>query len=118
MSTIAAIATPHGACAIGIIRLSGPKTKKLLSKIFLPLSRRFENFRPWHLHRGRVLDWHGEEIDDVLVVFMPASRTYTGEDMAEIHCHGNYLIMQTLLETLLRFGAKQAERGEFTRRCV
>lgn len=116
MSTIAAIATPPGKGAIAIVRLSGPDAKALLSRVFLPLSEKFENFVPRHLHRGRVLDWHGEAIDDVLAVYMPAPRTYTGEDIAEIQCHGSPLVAQAVLETMLRLGAEPAARGEFTRR--
>lgn len=116
MPTIAAIATPPGAGGIGIVRLSGPRSKALLARIFLPLSPRFENFRPWFMHRGRVLDQHGEALDDVLAVFMPGPRTFTGEDMVEIHCHGGPLIVQAVLESVLRLGARQAERGEFSRR--
>lgn len=116
MSTIAAIATPPGAGGIGIVRLSGPLAKDLLARMFLPLSPRFENFRPWLLHRGRVIDCNGEALDDVLAVFMPGPRTFTGEDMAEIHCHGGPLIVQAVLENALRLGARQAQRGEFSRR--
>ncbi len=116
MSTIAAIATPPGKGAIAIVRLSGPDAKALLSRVFLPLSEKFENFFPHHLHRGSVLDWHGDAIYDVLAVYMPAPRTYTGEDIAEIQCHGSPLVAQAVLETLLRLGAEPAARGEFTRR--
>ena len=115
-STIAAIATPRGAGGIGIVRISGPEAKAFLSQVFLPFSEHFENFSPWQMHRGKVLDSHGEPFDDVLAVFMPGPRTYTGEDMAEIHCHGGPFIVQSVLEGLLRLGARQAERGEFTRR--
>lgn len=118
MSTIAAIATPPGAGGIGIVRISGPQAKHLLARMFLPLSPRFENFRPWTLHRGRVLDERSEPLDDVLVVFMPGPRTFTGEDTAEIHCHGGPLIVQSVLENALRLGAQQAGRGEFSRRAV
>lgn len=114
--TIAAIATAQGQGAIAIVRLSGPQAKDVLSRMFLPLSPHFENFRPWHLHRGRVLDWNGEALDDVLAVFMPAPRTFTGEDTAEIHCHGGPVIVQTILDCALRHGARQAQRGEFSRR--
>lgn len=114
--TIAAIATAQGQGAIAIVRLSGPQAKNVLSRMFLPLSPHFENFRPWHLHRGRVLDWNGEALDDVLAVFMPAPRTFTGEDTAEIHCHGGPVIVQTILDCALRHGARQAQRGEFSRR--
>jgi len=116
VSTIAAVATPPGAGGISIIRLSGPAAGSLLSKFFLPLSPSFEGFRPWCLHRGRALDANGKPLDDVLAVFMPGPRTFTGEDMAEIHCHGGPFLVQTLLESLLRMGAIQAGRGEFSRR--
>ena len=116
MSTIAAIATPPGAGGIGIVRISGPRAKDVLARVFLSLSPDFENFRPWRLHRGRMLDRHGEELDDVLAVFMPGPRTFTGEDMAEIHCHGGPFLLEEALLSVLSLGARQAERGEFSRR--
>lgn len=116
MSTIAAIATPPGAGGIGIVRISGPRAKEVLARVFLSHSPDFENFRPWRLHRGRMLDRHGEELDDVLAVFMPGPRTFTGEDMAELHCHGGPFLLQAALESVLCLGARQAERGEFSRR--
>lgn len=116
MSTIAAIATAPGAGGVGIVRLSGPRAKEILSRLFLPLASGFINFRPWRLHHGRVLDSHGEALDDVLAVFMPGPRTFTGEDVAEIHCHGGLYIVQAVLESALRLGARQAQRGEFSRR--
>ena len=84
--------------------------------MFLPLSAQVENFIPWHLHRGRVIDWNGEALDDALAVFMPGPRTFTGEDVAEIHSHGGAYLVQAVLESALRYGARQAERGEFSRR--
>ena len=115
-STIAAIATPPGAGGIGIVRISGPRAKEVLARVFLSHSPDFENFRPWRLHRGRMLDRHGEELDDVLAVFMPGPRTFTGEDMAELHCHGGPFLLEAALESVLGLGARQAERGEFSRR--
>ena len=114
--TIAAIATPPGSGGIGIVRISGPEAKQVLARMFLPLSSRFENFRPWFLHRGRVLDCIDEALDDVLAVFMPGPRSFTGEDVAEIHCHGGAFIVQAVLESALRRGARQADKGEFSRR--
>lgn len=116
MTTIAAIATAPGAGGIGIVRLSGPQAKAVLSRLFLPLSPRFENFEPWRLHHGRVLDCHGEALDDVLAVYMPGPRTFTGEDMAEIQCHGGSFLVQAILESALQLGAAPARRGEFSRR--
>ncbi|MDR3357942.1 MAG: tRNA uridine-5-carboxymethylaminomethyl(34) synthesis GTPase MnmE [Desulfovibrio sp.] len=116
MPTVAAIATPPGAGGIGIVRLCGPRAKEILACMFLPFSSCFENFHPWMLYRGRVLDENGEPFDDALAVFMPGPRTYTGEDMAEIHCHGGSLIVRAVLEKTLSLGARVAERGEFSRR--
>lgn len=116
MTTIAAIATAPGAGGIGIVRLSGPHAGSILARIFRPLSPRFKTFQPWRLHHGRVLDVNGEALDDVLVVHMPGPRTFTGEDMAEIHCHGGSFLVQAVLESALRHGAEQAARGEFSRR--
>ncbi|MDR3319565.1 MAG: tRNA uridine-5-carboxymethylaminomethyl(34) synthesis GTPase MnmE [Desulfovibrio sp.] len=116
MSTIAAIATPPGSGGIGIVRLCGPRAKDILAQMFLPFSSRFENFHPWMLYRGRVLDENGDALDDVLAVSMPGPHTFTGEDMAEIHCHGGAFIVRSVLSKILSLGARQAERGEFSRR--
>lgn len=116
MPTIAAIATAPGAGGIGIVRISGPQSREILSRMFSPASAKFSGFRPWGLHRGRALDHEGAPLDDVLAVFMPGPRTFTGEDVAEIHCHGGPFIVQAILETALRLGARAAERGEFSRR--
>lgn len=115
-TTVAAIATAPGWGGIGIVRLSGPRAKDILARVFLPHSPGFENFIPWRLHRGHILDRHGEPLDDALAVFMPGPRTFTGEDMAELHCHGGPFILATALESLLSLGAHQAGRGEFSRR--
>lgn len=116
MATIAAVATPPGQGAIGIVRISGPGAKNLLGRIFLPHSRKLANFRPWTMHRGIILDENDEPLDEALAVFMPAPRTYTGEDIAEVHCHGGPFIVQSVLRSLIRLGARPAEKGEFTRR--
>jgi tRNA modification GTPase len=99
-----------------VIRISGPGAKGLLARVFLPFSPGFENFRPWTMYRGRVLDATGDALDDVLVVFMPGPRTFTGEDTAEIHCHGGDFLLRTVLSSLLGLGARQAQPGEFSRR--
>ena len=114
--TIAAIASPVGTGGIGIVRVSGPAAKHILKRIFLPFSSRFTDFKPWTLHRGRVLDEHGDVLDDALAVFMPGPRTFTGEDVAEIHCHGGMALLGALLESILALGPRLAEAGEFSRR--
>lgn len=116
MPTIVAPATPPGTGGIGILRLSGPGAKALLGRVFLPQSPKFTNFRPWVLHHGVLLNSHDSPLDEVLAVYMPGPRTYTGEDTAEIHCHGGEVVMREAMESFLRLGARLAEPGEFTRR--
>ena len=74
----------------------------------------------WRLYRGVARDPGDDRapIDDVLVVRMPGPRSYTGEDVVEIHCHGSPLVVERLLAACVRTGARSAERGEFTRRAV
>ncbi len=116
--TIAAIATAQGSGGIGIVRISGKDSKQILAGVFLPASPSFTNFRPWTLHRGRFINEQGNIIDDVLAVYMPAPKTFTGEHVVEIHCHGGQAILQLVLETLMARGARLAERGEFSRRAL
>ena len=116
MPTIAAIASPLGAGGVGIIRISGPDALKLLTELFQPSSKGFSGFKPRFLHHGWLTDSAGHSIDECLAVHMPARATFTGEDVAEIHCHGGPLILQWALERCLELGARQAERGEFSRR--
>ncbi len=116
--TIAAVATAQGSGGIGIVRISGKDSKQILARVFLPMSSKFTNFHPWTLHHGRFINEHGDLIDDVLVVYMPAPKTFTGEHVVEIHCHGGQAILQLVLETLVTHGARLAERGEFSRRAL
>lgn len=116
MSTIAAIATPKGNGGIAVVRLSGPQSKLILAKSFLSYMPAFENFVPWRLHHGKILDKRNEPLDDVLAVYMPGPATFTGEDVAEVQCHGSYVIASAILENFIRLGARPAEAGEFTRR--
>lgn len=114
--TIAAIATPLGHGGVGIVRISGASSHAVLQRLFRPASTTFAGFRPWTLHRGAVLDASGTPLDDVLAVFMPGPRTFTGEDVAEIHCHGGPAIVAAVVEAACTLGARAAARGEFTRR--
>ncbi len=112
--TIAAIATGLGG-GIGIVRLSGPRAEPIVAGLVTPWPK---SRPPTHkLHFGRVRDpASGEIIDEVLACVMRAPRSYTGEDVAELHAHGGARMMQRLLELVLASGARLAEPGEFTRR--
>jgi tRNA modification GTPase len=116
--TIAAVATPLGQGGVGIIRLSGPRSHAILTALFDSTSPGFSGFRPRVLHHGRIHDGTPQRriLDDVLAVHMPAPRTFTGEDVVEINCHGGPAILAAVLDAVLRQGARPAAHGEFTRR--
>jgi len=110
--TIAAIATPPGAGGIGIVRLSGPRAVAMVAAL---VGR--EDLEDRRMVRGVARDpATGERLDEVLVVAMRGPRSYTGEDVAEIHGHGGALNLSRLLRAAVALGARPAEPGEFTRR--
>lgn len=113
--TIAAVATPMGEGGIGIVRLSGPDSSSIAEKIF---RKKAKGPRESHrLYYGYVIDSATDEIiDEALCVLMRSPRSYTREDILEIHCHGGSLVTQRVLELVLREGARLAEAGEFTKR--
>ena len=114
--TIAAISTPYGEGGIGVVRLSGPLCEPIARTLFKP-KKEFSGFLSHHFHYGEIIDPRtGQAIDETLLVLMKGPKTYTREDIVEIHCHGGYLILQKVLELALNEGARMAEPGEFTRR--
>ncbi len=115
--TIAAISTPRGEGGIGIVRISGSEAIEILAKIFKPKSNKeVKNLNNFSINYGKLYNENSEIVDEVLVSVMKGSKTYTAEDIVEINCHGGYLITEKVLELVLRFGARHAEQGEFTRR--
>ncbi len=115
--TIAAVATALSESGIGIIRISGPEALDVADRIFCTRGGRhfIKEVDSHTVHYGFVTD--GDEIlDEVMAVVMKAPRSYTKEDTVEINCHGGVLIMQKILETVCRNGARLAEPGEFTKR--
>ncbi len=114
--TIAAISTPFGESGIGIVRMSGSSAEAIARKLFKP-KRNQSCFVSHHFHYGEIIDIQsGKAVDEVLIVLMKSPKTYTMEDIVEIHCHGGYLILQKVLELVLKSGARMAQPGEFTRR--
>ncbi|MGD0914911.1 MAG: tRNA uridine-5-carboxymethylaminomethyl(34) synthesis GTPase MnmE [Thermodesulfobacteriota bacterium] len=114
--TIAAISTPFGESGIGIVRMSGSAADAIARELFRP-KRRESNLTSHHFHYGEIVDpQDSHPIDEVLLVLMKAPKTYTREDIVEIHCHGGYFILQKVLELVLRQGARMAHPGEFTKR--
>ncbi|MCS7209820.1 MAG: tRNA uridine-5-carboxymethylaminomethyl(34) synthesis GTPase MnmE [Fimbriimonadales bacterium] len=113
--TIAAIATPIGEGGIGVIRISGAGAIQLAARVF-----RRRNKKPLQSHRvyyGAIVDPDtGETLDQVLLIPFHAPHSYTGEDVAELHCHGSPYLLRRVLELLCRQGARPAQPGEFTLR--
>ena len=115
--TIAAIATPAGPGAIGILRLSGPGAAEIAAACFRPLGRKgLLDHPPRTLVYGSLLDCEGQVIDQVLCTYSRGPSSYTGEDTAELHCHGAPMVLSLGLEALFAQGARQAGPGEFTQR--
>ena len=115
--TIAAISTPPGPGAIGILRLSGPRAVEVAQASFRPLNKMpLSQHRPHELVYGDLLDRDGQPIDRVLCTFSRGPVSYTGEDTAEFQCHGSPMVLSLGLEALFSRGARQARAGEFTRR--
>ena len=110
--TIAAISTPPGRGGIGIVRISGARTAEIIQL----LVRLRGELRPWTATLGELLDPAGQLVDEVVVTYFAAPRSFTAEDVAEISCHGAPVVLQHCLEHALQRGARLAEPGEFTLR--
>ena len=115
--TIAAIATPPGTGGVGIIRISGPAAGKIARQIFQP--------ETGQTAPGKVAicitatsfpPMEKTVLDEVLVALMPGPHSFTGEDVLEINCHGNPVIMQSILAELVQLGCRPASPGEFSQR--
>ncbi len=114
--TICAISTPPGEAGIGIVRISGQESYPILKRIFRPKSKT-EVLLSHRFYLGKIVDPKTEkEVDEVLAVYMKAPKTYTREDVVEIHSHGGYFVQQKILSLVLEQGARLAEPGEFTKR--
>ena len=117
MEPIAAISTGNALSAIGILRISGEGCFDLCDRVFRPRNGRpFSRQNPREMVLGSLLDREGRTIDACLAVRFPGPRSYTGEDCAEFHCHGSPVVLDEGLRALFAAGARQADRGEFTRR--
>lgn len=115
--TITAIASAMSPSGIGIIRISGPESMDVIERIYKSKNgkKKIKEVSSHTIHYGFIMD--GETvIDEVLVMIMKGPHTYTGEDTVEIDCHGGVLAMRKVLETVIKYGARPAEPGEFTKR--
>ena len=120
--TIVAVSTPIGEGGIGIVRLSGKASLKILDKIFLSKDgKRPSKFKTYTVHYGHVIDnraGKGEDrlVDEVILTVMRSPRSYTKEDVVEINCHSGIAPLKKILDLCLINGARLAEPGEFTKR--
>ncbi|MFT4534662.1 MAG: tRNA modification GTPase [Saprospiraceae bacterium] len=112
--TIIALSTPPGAGAIGVIRLSGPDTIKVVDEVFH--GRNLTKVEGNTVHFGKIKDENDKMIDECLATVFKAPRSYTKEDVIEISCHGSSYIIEQIIQLFLRKGVRHAERGEFTMR--
>ena len=114
--TIAAIATAMSSSGIGIVRISGAEAVSIAEQVFELKSKKKLSEMPTHtIHYGHIHD--GDEvIDEVMVLLMKGPKSYTREDTVEIDCHGGIYVTRRILETVIKYGARPAEPGEFTKR--
>ena len=117
MSTIAAISTAKGVGGIGVIRISGDDAIKIASKVFVPFnnSTKVIDMKGYTAKYGKVVK-NGEVIDEAVLLIFRAPYSYTGEDVAEISCHGGLFVTREVLRAVLDEGAVLAGPGEFTKR--
>jgi tRNA modification GTPase len=112
--TIVAISTPPGRAGIGIVRLSGSRSRAIAADILRFPSA--HTWKPWTASLASLLDDLGEVIDRVVVTYFEAPRSYTAEDVIEIACHGSPVVLRYCIERAVLAGARPAEPGEFTLR--
>ena len=109
-NTIAAISTAYGKSGIGIIRISGDNVLKIID-VFIK-----KNLFPRLATNTLVYDEHGQAIDDIIAIYYKSPSSFTGEDMLEIQCHGNPVILDSILSIICKDLASHAKPGEFTER--
>ena len=115
--TISQIATPHGAGGIGIIRVSGGEALGVARRVFRPAAGgTLGDIAPYTARYGHIVAADGTVIDECILLYMRAPHSYTGEDTAELQCHGGAVVLREVLLRTWEVGARPAEAGEFTKR--
>ena len=112
--TIIALATPPGIGAIGVIRLSGKDAVDLVNRVFK--GKDLTKQKSHTIHFGTIRDENDRILDEVLVSLFIAPKSYTGENVIEISCHGSNYILQEIIQLFVKIGARPAQPGEFTMR--
>ncbi len=116
---IVAQATPQGAGAIAMLRVSGERAIEIVDTIaHVPGNKKLVDQNSHTIHYGWVIDKSGQHVDQVLFLLMRAPRTFTGENVVEITCHNNQFLVEQVIDIVIQAGARLADQGEFTRRAV
>ena len=113
--TIAAVSTPPGRGGIGVVRISGPDARAMV-EVVLRFPGGAPAWKPWSAALATLPDTDGHAVDQVVITYFAAPRSYTAEDVVEIACHGSPVVLRYALERLCQAGARLAEPGEFTLR--
>ena len=114
--TIAALVTAVGESSVGIIRISGPQAVEIAKKIYQGGSD-LQKAQSHTIHYGYVYDWRQQKkIDEALFLLMRGPRSFTGEDVVEVQCHGGMVVLKQVLQLILLSGARLAEAGEYSKR--
>ncbi len=117
MFCIAAVSTANAPGGIGIVRLSGDGARGIADRVFVSeKGRKLEEMKGYTAAFGHAVDKNGERIDEVVALVFAAPKSYTGEDVVELSCHGGLFVTRKLLAAVLDAGAKLAEAGDFTKR--
>ena len=117
MKDICAVSTPLAEGGISVIRISGENAISIGAKVFKPLScKSVENMAGYSCAYGKIVDKNGREVDDGVLTVFRAPRSYTGENVCEISCHGGIYVTKKVLRLCIEQGAELAQRGEFTKR--
>lgn len=117
MKDICAVSTPLAEGGISVIRISGDNAVSIGAKVFKPLScKSVENMAGYTCAYGKIVDKNGREVDDGVLTVFRAPKSYTGENVCEISCHGGIYVTKKVLRLCIEQGAELAQRGEFTKR--
>ena len=112
--TVVAQSTPYGYGGIGVVRVSGPGAIKILAGLLGVPKIKLRDIKPRKAYKKTILDENNNPFDDAILTLYKKPKSYTGEDVLEISCHGGDYVPQSILEALFANGVRQAEAGEFS----
>ena len=114
--TVVAQSTPYGYGGIGVVRVTGPSAVKILGRLSGMSKNKLRTIKPRKVYKRSILDENNNPFDDVVVTLYKKPKSYTGEDVLEISCHGSPYIMKYIIDLCINYGASPAGPGEFTKR--